>query len=55
MIKAGLLSSVNYKQDVSGMSINLASGAIDTAKFKVNANGEIAATAGCFCIFCVHD
>lgn len=46
LIKTGVLSSVNYKQSKTGMSINLESGVIDTAGFKVNENGEITATAG---------
>lgn len=45
-ITTGILKSANYKSGVSGTSINLTSGAIDTAKFKVDANGEMAATAG---------
>lgn len=45
-ITTGILKSANYKAGVSGMSINLASGVIDTAKFKVNASGEVTATGG---------
>lgn len=45
-ITTGVLKSSNYKQNVSGTSINLLNGAIDTANFKVNAAGEITATAG---------
>lgn len=46
IIKTGILKSINYKSGGTGMSINLADGSIDTANFKVNANGEIEATAG---------
>lgn len=45
-ITTGILKSANYKSGVSGMSINLASGAIDTVRFKVNAAGEITCTGG---------
>lgn len=46
LITTGVLKSANYEEDVSGTAINLESGTIDTAKFKVSETGEITATAG---------
>lgn len=46
LITAGTIKSANYKSNVSGTSISLATGVIDSAKFKVDANGKITATGG---------
>lgn len=46
LITTGVLKSANYKSGSTGMSINLENGVIDTAKFKVSANGTITATGG---------
>lgn len=46
LITAGAIKSNNYKENVSGTSISLADGVIDTANFKVDANGKIIATGG---------
>ena len=46
LITAGTLKSNNYQANVSGTSISLATGVIDSAKFKVDTNGKITATGG---------
>ncbi len=46
LITAGTIKSANYKSNVSGTSISLATGVIDSAKFKVNAEGNVTATGG---------
>ena len=43
-IKTGILKSTNYVSNVSGTSISLGTGAIDTKNFKVNSSGNITAT-----------
>lgn len=46
LIKAGVIKSNNYKSNISGTSISLEDGTIDTANFKVDSNGKITATGG---------
>ena len=46
LITAGTIKSNNYKANLSGTSISLLDGVIDTANFKVDAKGKIIATGG---------
>lgn len=45
-ITTGIIKSSNYVSGTSGTSINLTNGVIDTKGFKVDSNGNMAATTG---------
>lgn len=46
LIKAGNIRSVNYKENKTGLSINMLTGEIDSRYFKVSSNGKITSTSG---------
>ena len=45
-ITTGTIKSSNYSANVSGTSINLSDGVIDSKDFKVNSTGQMTASAG---------